>query len=322
MNAELSGRLDELMPSASARRSVGELRFVVAGAYVADCFIDAERLPLWGEEYEAGSIRTTPGGKALNQAVALARLGARVNAVGVVGDAGLGRDIVGALARERVDVSWMESREDVATAICLCFVSGEGESSIVWHIDEAVALTPSTVRAAASAFERADALLTTFEIPVPAICEAIASARYSGARVFVQPAPVLADPTQAVLLPWDQVDVLRGPRRGNEPPVSISRDLRRRRHRGQRRLCRNPRGATDGGRFIGRGCRGGPGCGGPGDPARRRLRVDADIRVTPAEITFLMPLLGRGASLQVMTFCQNSCSRIWYLRPIVARTIG
>ena len=65
---------------------IAELRFVVVGAYVADCFVNTARLPAWGQEYEARSIRTSPGGKALNQAVALARLGAQVTAVGAVGD--------------------------------------------------------------------------------------------------------------------------------------------------------------------------------------------------------------------------------------------
>jgi ribokinase len=73
-----------------ARRPIGELRFVVVGAYVADCFVDTPRLPAWGETYQARSIRTSPGGKALNQAVALARLGAQVTAVGAVGDDGWG----------------------------------------------------------------------------------------------------------------------------------------------------------------------------------------------------------------------------------------
>jgi bifunctional ADP-heptose synthase (sugar kinase/adenylyltransferase) len=69
----------------SDSRSLAELRFAVVGTYVADCFVNTARLPAWGHEYEARSIRTTPGGKALNQAVALARLGAQVAAVGVVG---------------------------------------------------------------------------------------------------------------------------------------------------------------------------------------------------------------------------------------------
>lgn len=91
-------------------RSLEELRFVVIGAYVADCFVAAPRLPAWGEDYEARSIRTSPGGKALNQAVALARLGAQVSAVGAVGRDGLGRDIVSALAREGVGTEFFVTR--------------------------------------------------------------------------------------------------------------------------------------------------------------------------------------------------------------------
>jgi ribokinase len=190
------------------RRPIEELRFIVVGAYVADCFVNTAHLPAWGYEYEARSIRTSPGGKALNQAVALTRLGAQVTALGAVGDDGLGRDVLAALARERIDVSWVESREDVATTVCLCFVGDEGDSAIVWHIDDDVAVTPETVRAAASAFERADAVLMTFELPLPTICTAIDVASRCDARVFLQPAPVLANPAGAASIPWDYVDVL------------------------------------------------------------------------------------------------------------------
>jgi ribokinase len=191
-----------------ALRSLAELRFVVVGTYVADCFVNTSRLPAWGHEYEARSIRTSPGGKALNQAVALARLGARVTAIGAVGDDGVGRDVLGSLRRERVDISWIDVRDDVATSICLCFVSDHGDSAIVWHIDDDVAVMPETVRAAAPAIEQADAVLVTFEVPVPTIREAIGAARRRGARVFVAPAPLLANPADAASLPWDQVDVV------------------------------------------------------------------------------------------------------------------
>lgn len=194
--------------TASPLRSIAELRFVVVGAYVADCFVNTAHLPSWGHEYEARSIRTTPGGKALNQAVALARLGAEVSAVGAVGDDGVGGDVLGALRRERVDVRWMDVREDVATSVCLCFVSDHGDSAIVWHIDDDVAVRPVGVRAAGAAFDRADAALVTFEVPVPTIQETIGAARGSGASVFVAPAPPLANPADAASLPWHQMDVL------------------------------------------------------------------------------------------------------------------
>src|SRR6266567_4545203 len=136
-----------------AWRPIEELRFVVVGAYVADCFVNTAHLPAWGHEYEARSIRTSPGGKALNQAVALARLGARVAAVGAVGDDGLGRDILAALRRERVEVGGVQVRPKVASAICVCFVGDDGETSFVWRVGDDVAVTPETVRAAAGAVE-------------------------------------------------------------------------------------------------------------------------------------------------------------------------
>lgn len=192
----------------SGLRPFSELRFVVVGAYVVDCFVNTPRLPAWGQEHQARSIRTSPGGKALNQAVALARLGAQVSAVGVVGQDGLGRDVMAALRREWVDVQWVETRADTATTVCLCFVGDDGESAIVWHIDNEVAVRPENVRTAGPAIGRADAVLMTFELPVPTMRATIDAGRRCGARVIVQPAPMVADPAAVGSLPWDYVDVL------------------------------------------------------------------------------------------------------------------
>ena len=131
-----------------------------------------------------------------------------MTAVGVVGEDGLGRDVMAALGRERVDVQWVETRADAATTVCLCFVGDDGESAIVWHIDAEVAVRPENVRAAEPAIERADAVLMTFELPVATMRATIDAGRRCGARVIVQPAPMLADPAAVAWLPWDQVDVL------------------------------------------------------------------------------------------------------------------
>jgi ribokinase len=161
-----------------------------------------------GEVYEVRSIRTSPGGKGLNQAVALARLGAHVCAVGAVGDDGLGRDIVSALTREGIETGFFVTRENAATSICICFVGDTGQTSFVWHIDEDVAVTPEIVRGAEPAVRQADAVLITFETPASTIREGIALARRCDARVFVNPAPALPDPTAVAALPWRDVDVL------------------------------------------------------------------------------------------------------------------
>ena len=129
-------------------RRIRDLRFVVFGAYVADCFVATSRLPAWGIEYEADSVHVSPGGKALNQAVALVRLGAHVTAVGTVGGDALGQDILSTLAREGIEAEGMRVSENAPTSVCVCFVSQKGETSFVWHIADDVAVTPDTVRAA------------------------------------------------------------------------------------------------------------------------------------------------------------------------------
>jgi ribokinase len=189
-------------------RALNDLRFAVVGAYVVDCFVRTPVLPVWDSEYEVHSVRTSPGGKALNQAVALARLGAQVSAVGVVGGDGYGRDILGLLDRERIDICWMDQRSDSPTAVCVCLVGDAAESSILWHIDDDMAVTAATVRNAADAISDADAVLMTFEMPPESISETIRLASDHGTGVIVQPAPVLQDEAAARSLPWDLVDLV------------------------------------------------------------------------------------------------------------------
>ncbi len=122
-------------------------------------------LPVWESEYEVRSVRTSPGGKALNQAVALARLGVQVDAVGVVGGDAIGRDLMAMLSRERVGSSGVECRPGATTTVTVCLVSDVGESSTLWHIDDSVAIASSTLTAAQPVIDRADAVLVTFEMP-------------------------------------------------------------------------------------------------------------------------------------------------------------
>ncbi len=189
-------------------RALNDLRIAVIGAYVVDCFVRTPVLPIWDSEYEVHSVRTSPGGKALNQAVALARLGAQVAAVGVVGGDGYGRDILGLLDRERIDTRWMDQRPDSPTAVCVCLVGDAGESSILWHIEDDMSVTTATVRNAAGAISDADAVLMTFEMPSESISETIRLASDHGTGVIVQPAPVLQDEVAARSLPWELVDLV------------------------------------------------------------------------------------------------------------------
>src|SRR3954454_7260686 len=70
---------------------------VVIGSLNMDLVARCEHLPLRGQTVFGGDFFTAPGGKGANQAVAAARLGARVAMAGYVGSDQFGRDLIAAL---------------------------------------------------------------------------------------------------------------------------------------------------------------------------------------------------------------------------------
>ncbi|MCK9897651.1 PfkB family carbohydrate kinase [Frankia sp. AgB32] len=183
-------------------------RFVVAGAFVLDCLISAAGLPAWGRDLRADAMRTVPGGKALNQAVTLARLGARVAAVGAVGRDAVGAAIRSALVAEGVDVSAMPVLPGAATPVCVVHARQDGEKAVVWRVPEALAGTAREVDAAAAALGgQVDAALVTFEFAAQA-ADLVTAAAKSGMHVIVNPAPAAREPDLAHAVPWELVDVV------------------------------------------------------------------------------------------------------------------
>ena len=79
-------------------------RVVVLGSINLDLVAEVQRLPRPGETVHVTQLREEAGGKGANQAVAAARLGARVALVGAVGDDLMGAQLRDQLADAGVDV--------------------------------------------------------------------------------------------------------------------------------------------------------------------------------------------------------------------------
>jgi ribokinase len=188
-------------------RPLDRLRFVVIGAYVTDCLIHTPRLPVWGDDLKAHSIRTVPGGKGLNQAVTLSRLDARVATLGVVGSDAVGSGILATLAAEGIDIATMATHPAVPTPVCLVFTRDDGANAIVWRVPDELSITADIVDQAADAIATADTVLVTFEAPEP-IREVAKIAKDSGTRVVLNPAPLPTDPAALTGVRWEQIDIL------------------------------------------------------------------------------------------------------------------
>ncbi len=154
-----------------------------------DLVVRAPRLPAPGETLLGGSYRTFPGGKGANQAVAAARLGARVSLVGAIGDDPHGVKLRATLEAEGIDLTHLRVRAGEFSGLALITVAEGGENTIVVAPGANATLTAEEVRASASAIMQADTLLIQLEIPTAAVVEAARIAREGGRAVVLNAAP-------------------------------------------------------------------------------------------------------------------------------------
>lgn len=144
-------------------------RITVVGSANIDHVARCKRLPRPGETVTDAEFQRVPGGKGANQAVAAARLGARVKFVGRVGQDDL---VLRSLEREGVDTTAVV-RDDGETGVALILVEESGENVIVVAPGANRRLTPAEVDVG-----DADAVICQLEIPLEVVAAAAASAPF------------------------------------------------------------------------------------------------------------------------------------------------
>ena len=165
-------------------------RIAVLGIFAADVTSRVARLPRRHETLIGEGASLGPGGKASNQAVAAARLGAEVALI-----ARIGADPFGALARELyaregIDTAHLAVDPAAPTGVAIILVdAASGENAIVVNPGAALLLGDAEIEAARPAIAGADVFLTQFEVPVARVARGIALAREVGVPVIFNPAP-------------------------------------------------------------------------------------------------------------------------------------
>src|SRR5436190_18443346 len=99
-------------------------RIVVLGGANYDYLARAPKLPSPGDTVQGDLFEHAPGGKGANQAVAAARLGARVAFIGRIGQDENGERVLAALHREQVDTMHIIRDPNAPTGVALAQVDG------------------------------------------------------------------------------------------------------------------------------------------------------------------------------------------------------
>ncbi len=171
-----------------------EFDVLIVGSVNVDLVVKASVLPGAGETVTGGTFERHGGGKGANQAVAAARLGARVGLIAAVGVDEAGTHSIDELRSEGVDVTLIVRMEDEPTGIALIMVDDHGENQIAvasganGRLDErvvefalqSVALAPGGV------------LLIGFEVADGAVEAAARWAARGDYTIVLDPAPARA----------------------------------------------------------------------------------------------------------------------------------
>lgn len=115
-------------------------RVASVGIYIVDVLgRPVSALPVGQRSHPLDEIRMTPAGTAGGTAVDLARLGARVVAIGSIGVDHIGDFLVDALGREGIDTSGLVRTADAQTSASILPIHPDG-SRPAWHVRGANAL--------------------------------------------------------------------------------------------------------------------------------------------------------------------------------------
>ena len=135
------------------------------------------RLPQPGETVTGESFQTIPGGKGANQAVAAARLGARVAMIGRVGDDSFGVTLRQNLVSDGIDTSQVFETPGCSSGVALFCVEGAGAKAITRVTAAKGRLYVSDVESCRATIAAAKALIVQLETPLETVAAAIRIAR-------------------------------------------------------------------------------------------------------------------------------------------------
>ena len=186
---------------------------VVVGSLNMDLVVEVPVIPRPGETVLGKNFATFPGGKGANQAVAAARLGARVSMIGRVGKDAFGDQLLASAQADGIDVTYVGRDEKAASGVAMIAVDAQGQNSIAVASGANFRLAAEHVCRAWAELGQVDVLVMPLETPLETIVAAVSLAGESGAKVILNPAPARDLPPDLLA----GVDVLAP----NEPETAL-----------------------------------------------------------------------------------------------------
>lgn len=165
---------------------------VVFGSINLDLVVEVPHLPIKGETVIGNRFFTATGGKAANQAVAVAKLGMPVYSVGRVGNDSFGQVLLENLKFAGVDTSGVTIDPDTHSGVASIVVDNRGDNAIACAAGANNQIREQELTEFERLLPKAKVVLLELGIPLPTVMEALKRAKNSDSNctIILDPAPV------------------------------------------------------------------------------------------------------------------------------------
>ncbi len=162
----------------------------VLGIFVADVSFSGPKIPAVGETILGNKYNVGPGGKGCNQAVAIARLGGKVNFISKIGKDDYGQLALDTLKKNNIDIKNVLQDENLQTGVAGILVDkNSGKNAINVIVGAPSSLKISDLDNQIKEIKNSKIFLTQLEVPKNVTLHCLKTAKASGCITILNPAP-------------------------------------------------------------------------------------------------------------------------------------
>ena len=160
----------------------------VLGIFVADISFSGPKIPSVGETILGDSYNIGPGGKGCNQAIAISRLGGKVNFISKLGNDDYGKLAIDKLKKDNIDTSNIIISDKYKTGVAGIHIDrNTGKNAITVVRGAPSSLTVSEIDT--NLIKQSKIFLTQLEIPIEVTLHCLKAAKEYGLVNILNPAP-------------------------------------------------------------------------------------------------------------------------------------
>ena len=162
----------------------------VLGIFVADISFSGPKIPAVGETILGNKYNVGPGGKGCNQAVAIARLGGKVNFISKIGKDAYGKLALETLKKNNINTENIIQDEKLQTGVAGILVDKQsGKNAINVIVGAPNSLKINEMNNQINLIKSSKIFLTQLEIPKNVTLYCLKTAKENGCLTILNPAP-------------------------------------------------------------------------------------------------------------------------------------